>query len=84
MASNIIGATTMEQLKTNIDSINVEITPELEARINAIHQVHNEPGALRGRPYRIEKGRIAPGLSAFSPASATQRTITFAPRATRL
>jgi aryl-alcohol dehydrogenase-like predicted oxidoreductase len=41
--ANIIGATTMEQLKTNIASIDVTITPELEAEINAIHQVHCNP-----------------------------------------
>jgi aryl-alcohol dehydrogenase-like predicted oxidoreductase len=35
--STIIGATTMEQLKTDIASVNVKITPELEERINAIH-----------------------------------------------
>jgi aryl-alcohol dehydrogenase-like predicted oxidoreductase len=43
VASNIIGATTMEQLRTNIASIDVTITPELEARINAIHQLHMNP-----------------------------------------
>jgi aryl-alcohol dehydrogenase-like predicted oxidoreductase len=43
VASNIIGATTMAQLKTNIASVDVVITPELEARIDAIHQVHMNP-----------------------------------------
>ena len=43
VTSNIIGATTMEQLKTCIDSVNVTITPELEAKIDAIHQVHMNP-----------------------------------------
>ncbi|MGL4241673.1 MAG: aldo/keto reductase, partial [Beijerinckiaceae bacterium] len=43
VAANIIGATTMEQLKTNIGSVDVTITPELEARINAIHQLHMNP-----------------------------------------
>jgi aryl-alcohol dehydrogenase-like predicted oxidoreductase len=43
VAANIIGATSMSQLKTNIDSIDVVITPELEKRINAIHQVHMNP-----------------------------------------
>jgi aryl-alcohol dehydrogenase-like predicted oxidoreductase len=43
MGANIIGATTMAQLRTNIGSINVAMTPELEARINAIHQVHMNP-----------------------------------------
>src|SRR5918998_469470 len=40
VASTIIGATSMEQLKTNIASINVAISPELEARINAVQQLH--------------------------------------------
>jgi aryl-alcohol dehydrogenase-like predicted oxidoreductase len=43
LGSNIIGATTMAQLKTNIASINVPMTAELEARINAIHQLHMNP-----------------------------------------
>ena len=43
VTSNIIGATTMEQLKTCIDSVNVTITPELEAKFDAIHQVHMNP-----------------------------------------
>lgn len=43
VAANIIGATTMAQLKTNIDSVDVAMPPELEARINAIHQVHMNP-----------------------------------------
>lgn len=43
VASTIIGATSMEQLATNIGSINVTMTPELEARINEIHQVHCNP-----------------------------------------
>ncbi len=43
VASTIIGATTMEQLKTCIDSIDVKLTPEIEARIDAIHQVHMNP-----------------------------------------
>ena len=43
VTSNIIGATTMAQLKVNIDSVNVKITPELEHRINEVHQVHSNP-----------------------------------------
>ncbi len=35
--SNIIGATTLEQLEENIDSINVELSQELLVKINAIH-----------------------------------------------
>jgi aryl-alcohol dehydrogenase-like predicted oxidoreductase len=43
LTSNIIGATSMEQLKTDIASIEVTITPELEERINAIHVEHCNP-----------------------------------------
>ncbi len=43
VTSNIIGATTMEQLKTDINSIAVKITPEIEARIDAIHELHSNP-----------------------------------------
>lgn len=38
VASNLIGATTMAQLKTNIGSIGVKITPEIAARLDAVHQ----------------------------------------------
>lgn len=43
VTSNIIGATTLEQLKTDLDSLDVTISPELEERIDAIHQVHSNP-----------------------------------------
>ncbi|MBM1175120.1 aldo/keto reductase [Microvirga arabica] len=43
VTSNIIGATSMEQLKTDIASTNVTITPELEKRIDAIHVEHCNP-----------------------------------------
>jgi aryl-alcohol dehydrogenase-like predicted oxidoreductase len=44
VTSNIIGATTMEQLKIAVEgSQKVEMTPELEARINAIHQLRGNP-----------------------------------------
>jgi aryl-alcohol dehydrogenase-like predicted oxidoreductase len=43
VTSNIIGATSMEQLKTDIASVDVTITPELEKRINAIHLEHCNP-----------------------------------------
>jgi len=33
----------LDQLKTNLDSLEVAITPEVEARINAIHQIHGNP-----------------------------------------
>ncbi|MEE1610798.1 aldo/keto reductase [Microvirga sp. CF3016] len=43
VGSNIIGATSMEQLKTDVASIHVTITPELEERIDAIHVEHCNP-----------------------------------------
>jgi aryl-alcohol dehydrogenase-like predicted oxidoreductase len=43
VTSNIIGATSLEQLKTNIDSVDVGITPEIEAQIDAIHQLRGNP-----------------------------------------
>jgi aryl-alcohol dehydrogenase-like predicted oxidoreductase len=43
VTSNIIGATTMEQLKINLDSLDVTITPELQDKIDAIHHVQSNP-----------------------------------------
>ncbi|WP_442754849.1 aldo/keto reductase [Methylocystis sp. JAN1] len=43
VTSNIIGATTMAQLKTDLDSVNLTITPEIEERIDEIHQLHGNP-----------------------------------------
>jgi aryl-alcohol dehydrogenase-like predicted oxidoreductase len=43
VTSTIIGATSMEQLKVDIGSLGVTITPELEDRIDAIHRVHTNP-----------------------------------------
>jgi aryl-alcohol dehydrogenase-like predicted oxidoreductase len=43
VTSNIIGATTMAQLKTDLASTSIAITPELEARIDDIHQRHSNP-----------------------------------------
>ena len=37
VTSNIIGATNVEQLKENIDSINIELSEELLSQIDAIH-----------------------------------------------
>ncbi|WP_346906419.1 aldo/keto reductase [uncultured Roseibium sp.] len=39
MTSVIIGATRMDQLETDIAAVDIKITEDLEARINAIHQV---------------------------------------------
>ena len=43
LTSNIIGATSMEQLEENIDSINVELSPEVLEGIEAIHQMNPDP-----------------------------------------
>jgi len=43
VASTIIGATTMAQLRTDLDSLNIKIAPDVERRINEIHQLHNNP-----------------------------------------
>ena len=43
VTSNIIGATTMEQLKENIDSIDVELTDEIMEKINVIHNNNPNP-----------------------------------------
>lgn len=43
VTANIIGATTMAQLETDLDSLSVAITPEIERRIDEIHQLHSNP-----------------------------------------
>lgn len=43
VTSTIIGATSMGQLKADIGAARVTITPELEERIDAIHQLHSNP-----------------------------------------
>jgi aryl-alcohol dehydrogenase-like predicted oxidoreductase len=43
VTSNIIGATSMAQLKCNLDSLEVKITPRIERRIDEIHQLHSNP-----------------------------------------
>ncbi len=43
VASNIIGATTMDQLKENIASMDVELDQAVEAEINEIHQLYPDP-----------------------------------------
>jgi aryl-alcohol dehydrogenase-like predicted oxidoreductase len=43
VTSNIIGATTMEQLKENINSINIELTDEIMEKINLIHNNNPNP-----------------------------------------
>ena len=43
VTSNIIGATTMEQLKENIQSINIDLTDEMMDKINLIHNNNPNP-----------------------------------------
>ncbi len=43
MTSVIIGATTMEQLKTNIESVNVKLDSEIIKKINDIHKLIANP-----------------------------------------
>ena len=39
----IIGASTIAQLKADIDAAEIAITPEIEERINAIHLLNSNP-----------------------------------------
>ena len=43
VTSNIIGATTMEQLKENVESINIELSDEIMEKINLIHNNNPNP-----------------------------------------
>jgi len=43
VTSTIIGATTMEQLKTNIDSVNINLDKELITKIGEIHKEYPNP-----------------------------------------
>lgn len=43
VTANIIGATSMEQLRTDIASIDVKLSPEILAGIDAIHQLVGNP-----------------------------------------
>ena len=43
VTSNIIGATTMDQLKENVESINIEFTDEMMDRVNEIHNNNPNP-----------------------------------------
>ena len=43
MTSVIIGATTMEQLKTNIESVNVNLSDEIIKQINEIQKTYPNP-----------------------------------------
>ena len=43
VTSNIIGATTMDQLKENVESINIELTEDIMDKINLIHNNNPNP-----------------------------------------
>ena len=43
VASNLIGATTMEQLKTDISAIDLKLPLEVMAALDAVHQLHGNP-----------------------------------------
>ena len=43
MTSVIIGATTMEQLKTNIESVNVNLNKEIINEINKVQKIFPNP-----------------------------------------
>ncbi len=43
VTSNIIGATTMDQLKENVESINIQFTDEMMERVNEIHNNNPNP-----------------------------------------
>jgi aryl-alcohol dehydrogenase-like predicted oxidoreductase len=44
VASTIIGATTLAQLEENIAALNLQLAPEVVARIDAIHASLPNPG----------------------------------------
>ena len=47
VTSTIIGATTMEQLKENIDSVNINLTSEIIDELNLIHKNNPNPTSSR-------------------------------------
>jgi len=44
VASTIIGATTLEQLKDNIDAFSIKLSPEVVKQVDAIHARFTNPG----------------------------------------
>ena len=43
VTSNIIGATNIEQLKENIDSVEITLTPEILRHIEKVHELIPDP-----------------------------------------
>src|SRR5690606_9556370 len=56
--SNLIGATRMDQLKENIDSVDYELTPELLKAIDADHLKSPNPGPRRAVSSRSACSRV--------------------------
>ncbi len=43
VASTLLGATTMEQLKTNVESMHLTLSEDVLAELEAVHQVYTYP-----------------------------------------
>ncbi|PUW65900.1 aldo/keto reductase, partial [Cronobacter sakazakii] len=43
VASTLLGATTMEQLKTNVESLHLTLSEDVLAELEAVHQVYIYP-----------------------------------------
>jgi len=43
VTSNIIGATSMKQLKEDVESINIKLSPEIIDEINLVHKKNPNP-----------------------------------------
>jgi aryl-alcohol dehydrogenase-like predicted oxidoreductase len=43
VASTIIGATSLEQLKENVAAFEVELSPEVVERVNALYRKYRDP-----------------------------------------
>ncbi len=43
VASTLLGATTMEQLKTNVESLHLTLSEDVLAELEAVHQLYTYP-----------------------------------------
>jgi diketogulonate reductase-like aldo/keto reductase len=57
VTSTIIGATTMEQLKENIDSIQVSLSDEILKAIDEVQAIIPDPAPNKLYSYNIRKAR---------------------------
>jgi aryl-alcohol dehydrogenase-like predicted oxidoreductase len=55
ITSSIIGATNKNQLKENMDSINISLSPEILGEINLIHKKNKNPSNHRDKKIFIER-----------------------------